>query len=253
MKMNKKATALLSNLGIILFWLLVWEGANALIPSNIIIVSPRVTFARLFQLAVTAEFWYTIGTSLERIMHGFLLALGVGVLLALISARFKLFYQLVLPAVNVINATPIASFVVIAIMAVGTANLSHFVSFVTVLPIVFFNTYKGIVSTDPMLLEMANVFNVPLWKRVVYIYFKTTAPYIVAAAQVGIGFAWKSGIAAELIGLVRGTIGFSLHTARSFLLTADIFAWTITIILLSYLMEKIFLLIFGRVIKWKSD
>ena len=238
--------------GIVLFWLLVWELANALIPGNIIIVSPRVTFARLLQLAVTVEFWFTIGTSLERIMNGFITALAVGVLLALISARFKLFYQLILPAINIINATPIASFVVIAIMAVGVANLSHFVVFLTVLPIIFLNTYKGIVSTDPLLLEMASVFNVPLWKKIVYIYFKTTAPYIVVAAQVGIGFAWKSGISAELIGVVGGTIGFSLHSARTFLLTADIFAWTITIILLSYLMEKIFLLIFGRVIKWQQ-
>ena len=91
------------------------------------------------------------------------------------------------------------------------------------------------------------------WKQIIYIYVKTVAPYVLSAATAGIGFAWKSGIAAELIGVVRGTIGASLHTARIFLQTADLFAWTITIVLLSYAMERAFALIFRRVIKWQSN
>ncbi|MCL2399408.1 MAG: ABC transporter permease subunit [Defluviitaleaceae bacterium] len=227
---------------------MVWEGANALIESNIIIVSPRTTFVRLYQLSLTIEFWHSIGTSLGRIMYGFILALVIGIVIAIASATSKVFYRLVLPAINTINAIPIASFTVIALMAMSSHNLSVFVAFVTVLPIIFYNTHKGIESTDPLLLEMAKVFNVPPWKKAVYIYFKTVAPYVISAANVGIGFAWKSGIA-ELIGVVRGTIGANLHTARIFLQTADLFAWTIAIVLLSYGMERVFRLFFGRVMK----
>ena len=231
---------------------MVWEGANALVESNIIIVSPRVTFVRLFYLGSTLDFWQSIATSLGRIMYGFVLALGFGVVFAVASSASKVFYRLILPAINVINAIPIASFTVIALMAIRSYNLSIFVAFVTVLPIIFYNTHKGIESTDPQLLEMAAIFKVLRWKRVVYIYLKTVAPYVLSAANAGIGFAWKSGIAAELIGVVRGTIGANLHTARIFLQTADVFAWTIAIVVLSYLMEKVFGLIFGRVMKWES-
>lgn len=180
-------------------------------------------------------------------MQGFALALCCGVVLATASAKFRLIYRLFLPAVNVMNAIPIASFTVLALMAVRAQSLSVFIAFVTVLPIIFHNTYKGIESTDPLLLEMAGLFGVPPWKKAVYIYMRTTAPYVLSAASVGIGFAWKSGIAAELIGVVRGTIGAELNTARIFLLTADLFAWTIAIVLLSYVMERMFRLIFGRV------
>ena len=236
-------------LPVILFWLLIWEAANIIIESNIIIVSPRSTFTRLFALGQTLSFWHSIGASLERIMFGFALALCIGVILATISAKSKVFYNLILPAINVMNAIPIASFTLIALMAVRSQNLSVFVAFVTVLPIIFHNTFKGIESTDHQLLEMADIFNVPYWKKVVYIYLKTVSPYVLSAASVGIGFAWKSGIAAELIGVVQGTIGAELHTARLFLLTADLFAWTIAIVLLSYAMERIFKLIFGRIMK----
>ena len=182
-------------------------------------------------------------------MQGFLLAFGVGIILAAISAKIKIFYQLILPAINVMNAIPIASFTIIALLAMSSANLPVFIAFVTVLPIIFFNTHKGIQNTDPQLLEMANVFRVPTWKKIYYIYIKSVAPYVVSAASISIGFAWKSGIAAELIGVVRGTIGANLHNARIFLLTADVFAWTIAIVLLSYIMERVFRLVFGRVMR----
>ena len=238
---------------IVIFWLLVWEGVNALIHSDIIIVSPRVTFARLFALAQTQIFWESIGMSLSRILKGFLLALGVGVVIAAFSARFSIFKKLVAPAINVINAVPIASFTILALMAFHSSQLSVFIAFITVMPIVFYNTVKGIESTDHKLLQMADIFNVPTHKKIFYIYFKTVAPYVVSAATVGIGFAWKSGIAAELIGVVSGTIGANLHMARIFLNTADLFAWTIAIVVLSYLMERAFRLFFGRIRKWQSN
>ncbi|MCL2577634.1 MAG: ABC transporter permease subunit [Defluviitaleaceae bacterium] len=247
--MKQRAVNILKIIPVILFWLLIWEGVSFLIQSNIIIVSPRVTFARLFELAVTANFWQSIGTSLGRILRGFSYALCAGVVLAAFSSKIKIIERLFVPAINVINAVPIASFTILALMAFNSSNLSIFVAFVTVLPIVFFNTMKGIESTDPQLLEMANVFQVPVHKKIFYIYLKTLSPFVASAATTGIGFAWKSGIAAELIGLVSGTIGFNLQIARTSLNTANLFAWTIAIVLLSYIMEHIFRFIFNRVIK----
>ena len=126
-----------------------------------------------------------------------------------------------------------------------------------VLPIIFHSTFKGIKETDPLLLEMATVFRVPAWKRVLYIYVKSVAPYVVSAAITGVGFAWKSGIAAEMIAQVRNpaTVGYHIHRARTLLLTEDLFAWTIAIVGLSFLMEKGFLFIVRRVGRgspWRS-
>ena len=247
--MNKHLSKTLKQLPIIIFWLLVWEIAAFVVGSNIVLVGPRVTFVRLFELAQTINYWNSIFTTLLRILTGFSLALIAGIVIATISASFKLFHKIILPAINVINAIPIASFVVIALLAIRSERLSIFVAFITVLPIIFHNTHKGIKSTDPMLLEMAKVFNVPTWKKMVYIHLKSVAPFVLSAASVGIGFAWKAGIAGELIGVVTGTIGANLHTARIFLQTADLFAWTITIVLLSYTMERIFRLVFKRIDK----
>jgi len=247
----KISSTSLKRLVVIIFWLLVWELAAFLVGSEIIIVSPRATFARLFELGQTVTFWQSIFTSMHRIMYGFLLALISGIIIAMAAAKFKIFHMLISPAINVMNAIPFASFVIIAIFVVRD-DLAVFVPFVMVLPIIYHNTYKGIVSTDTKLLEMAEVFKIPYWKKIVYIYLKTVAPFILSAAQTGIGFAWKSGIAAELIGQVRGTIGGNLHVARIHLETDALFAWTITIVLLSYAFERLFSLVFRRASRWQS-
>jgi len=114
------------------------------------------------------------------------------------------------------------------------------VPFVMVLPVVYLNTAKGIRAADPLLLEMAQLFRVPRWKRVCALYAPAAAPFLIAAASIGIGFAWKSGISAELIGVAHGTIGGQLHRAQIAIQTVDMYAWTVTIVVLSYTLSKVF-------------
>jgi len=237
----------------VLFWLVLWHVASLVIDSAIILVSPIDTFVRLIQLAGEGSFWRSIGFSMIRIVSGFGLALAIGVLAASLASCSKIVYTLLLPAVNTIKAIPVASFAILALMWVGTANLSAFVALVTVFPIVYFNTYEGIKNTDTKLLEMSAVFEVSLPRIIRRVYLPSVLPYVISAAASGLGFAFKAGVAAELIGLVRNTIGINLQTARNFLQTADVLAWTITIVLLSYLMEKLFLLCLKRVKIWQSD
>jgi len=231
----------------VVFWLVLWHVASEIIANSIIIVSPLAAFARLFELALLGHFWQSIGASLLRIMTGFVLALVLGVVIAALTSKIKFLYMLTLPMFNVIKSIPVASFIILAWMWMSSQSLSTFIAFVTVLPIVYFNTYEGIKTTDIKLLEMARVFRVGRYKVARDIYFPAVAPHVVSAASSGLGFAFKSGIAAEIIGLARDTIGFNLHTARIFLQTGDVLAWTIAIVLLSYAMEKIFKLLLKKV------
>jgi len=232
---------------VVIFWLVVWHAASVIIANSIIIVSPIAAFARLFELAATGVFWQSIGESLFRIMLGFVLAMAIGVIMAALTSRYRFLYTLTLPVFSVMKSIPVASFIILAWMWMSSQNLSTFIALVTVLPIVYFNTYEGIKTTDAKLLEMAWVFRVRPHKVIRDIYLPAVLPHVVSAASSGLGFAFKSGIAAEIIGLARGTIGANLHSARIFLMTADVFAWTIAIVILSYAMEKIFTLMMKKV------
>ena len=243
---------IIKKFAVVIFWLFVWEIAARLTANTIILVGPVGAFGRLFGLAATGNFWLSISHSLLRILLGFALSLCAGVLLAIFCAASKLSNALISPVINVVKSIPVVSFALLAMMWLSPARLSIFVAFITVLPIIFFNTYKGIENTDRNLLEMAKVFRVGIFKKIRYIYIPTVAPFVSSAAESGLGFAWKAAIAGEVISMgARNTIGGSMHIARTFLQTADLFAWTIAIVVLSFLMEKVFFQLFRRVKKWQ--
>ncbi|MDR2166503.1 MAG: ABC transporter permease subunit [Clostridiales bacterium] len=245
-------TLFIRKLAVVTFWFFVWEATARIVANPIVIVGPVEAFGRLFELAATRDFWSNINYSLVRILFGFVLSLGAGVTLAILCSISKIFNTLITPFINVIKSIPVVSFALLAVMLLSPAILSIFIAFITVLPIIFFNTYNGIQNTDKNLLQMAKVFRVNLFKRIRHIYVPTVAPFVVSAAESGLGFAWKAAIAGEVISLAsRASIGGAMQTARSFLMTADLYAWTITIVALSFLMEKAFFLLFGRIKKWQ--
>ena len=116
-----------------------------------------------------------------------------------------------------------------------------------VLPVVYTNTLAGIRETDARLLEMAAVFRVPPAKRVRYLYVPAALPYFRSACTVGLGLCWKSGVAAEVIGITSGSIGEALYNAKILFSTAELLAWTVVIVLLSLAFERLFLWGLARV------
>ena len=115
-----------------------------------------------------------------------------------------------------------------------------------VLPVIYTNVLGGIRSTDDKLLEMARVFNIPVWKRIRYIYVSQVLPFFRSACSVALGLCWKSGIAAEVIGIPKGSIGEKLYNAKIYLDTPDLFAWTLVIVLISLAFERLFLAVLNR-------
>ena len=108
-------------------------------------------------------------------------------------------------------------------------------------PVVYRNVLEGIRGTSRELLEMARVFRIPLSRRLRGVDLPQVLPYFRAAADTALGLSWKAGTAAEVIGLCSGTIGERLYTAKVYFQTADLFAWTAVIVLLSILFEGLFL------------
>lgn len=233
----------------VLLWLLVWEIAARSIGQEILLVSPVVVLTKFLQLSFTFSFWQSIVFSLLRIIGGFLLALCAGMILAAISSVHNFIKELIRPLIAVIKTVPVASFIILVLIWVPSRNLSVVISFLMVLPVVYQNISEGIERMDRQLLEMAQVFQVPYGRRLRYIYLSQIMPCFKTAASLSLGLCWKAGIAAEVIGIPKGSIGEKLYEAKIYLQTPDLFAWTLTIVLLSVSFEKIFLLFVDKLVK----
>lgn len=231
----------LRTLAIVLIWLAIWQTASIIVANDILLAGPADVIRSLFMQFFTQDFWSSIATSCSKIMCGFLLAFLGGILLGSLSFRFPLLHEILEPPLLLMKSVPVASFVILALIWAGSENLSVFISFFVVFPILYVNTRSGLASTDPKLLEMAEVFQLSLFSRIRFLYLPALFPYLSNGCRVALGMGWKSGIAAEVIGVPTHTIGEHLYMAKIYLATADLFAWTLAIILICLAAEQIFL------------
>ena len=208
---------------------------------HLLLASPIDALLRLGELAATAAFWRSVAVSSAHIIGGFLISCLLAVLLAALSARFQAVGELLAPLVAAVKAVPVVSFIILALVWLDAERLSLLISALMVFPTVYLNVLEGIRAADRQLLEMARVFRVPLGRQWKGIYLPAVLPHFRTAASLSLGLCWKAGIAAEVIGLPRGTMGEALYNAKVYYETADLFAWTAVIVLVSVVFERGFL------------
>ena len=223
----------------ILLLLALWQTAAVLMGSSILLPSPLAVIKRLFTIWQEDGFTGAIAFSFVRIAGGFLLAFTTGILLAVLAGKSEIAEIFLSPVMVTVKSVPVASIIIIALVWLSSSKLSIFISFLMVLPVIYSNVLQGIKSIDPKLNEMADVFRLDFKKRFRFIWIPSIKPFLLSSTQVALGLAWKSGVAAEVIGIPSGSIGEQLYQAKAYLNTVDLFAWTVIIVLISVCFEKL--------------
>ena len=224
---------------IIFFWLGVWQLLAMGVDNFLLVVTPLQALRALLALAGQAEFWRSAFGSLWRIALGFLLGAALALLLAAVSYRYRIVEEVLRPFMVFCKAVPVAVFAVLLLIWWGSSMLAVSICFLVVFPNIYLNTLEGLKSADRGLLEMAEVFRLPFGTWFFYIYRPALKPFLLSAFQLSLGMCWKSGVAAGVIGTPNHSIGGALYLAKIYLNTADLFAWTAVIIVLSVFFEKI--------------
>ena len=230
----------------VLLALLFWQIVAMILNRSFLLSSPVEVVKALFELGGKNVFWMGLGKSIFKILLGFVAGGGVGMFLAGLSHRFKLFEIYISPYIMVIRSVPVASFVIIILIGLGSEALSVLVCFFMVMPIFYANILEGLKSVDIKMLEMAKIFEIGKKAKFIYIYLPALESFLISAAVASIGIAFKSGIAAEVIGRPKNTLGFFLFDAKVYLETAKVFAITLIVILCSAVFERLTVFIFRR-------
>ncbi|MBQ2676642.1 MAG: ABC transporter permease subunit [Clostridia bacterium] len=239
---NRIAKKIATVILVAVFWVAVWQILYLAVDKEILLVSPITVLTRLCVLVKLPSFWKTVVFTLIRILIGFSLGVIVGGLLGTVTAKVKFLHTLFRPLITIIKATPVASFIILLLVWTKDSTIPVIISFLMVLPIIWSNVFNAIGQVDNKLLQMADVFELSLAKRFKYIYFPSVMPYFMSASVTALGLSWKAGIAAEVLCQPDNSIGGMLQDAKIYLETPDLFAWTITVIIISMILE--WLLIF---------
>lgn len=223
------------------FWSAAWTALALIVNRELLLPAPWVVVRRLGELAATAAFWRITAVSIGRVLLGITAAVALGTGMAVACAASKTADALLRPLMTVVKSTPVASFVVLALVWIARDWLPVFISLLMVLPVVWSNVCTGIRSTDPALLELAQVYGWPRGRILRRICLPSVRPHFLAALRSGIGFGWKSAIAAEVLTVPHSAIGRMIYESKLYLQTTDLFAWTLAVILLSVGLERLVL------------
>ena len=219
------------------FWIAVWAIAAYRFGKPLLFPSPTSVLKTLGELLQTKEFYAVTANSLGNILFGTVSAILCACILSVITYKIRFVRELIHPVMAVVKATPVASFIILMLLFLGPAKVPSFITFLIVLPIVWTNLDQGIASIDPQLSEVAQMYLFSLKKRLRVLIFPSIKPYFLSACKTSIGLAWKAGVAAEIIAMPKDTIGTMIGEAKLYIMSAEMFAWTLTVVLLSLIIE----------------
>lgn len=246
MKVSKKVESknfIWRKLLIVLFWLIVWQILSWIIDNSILMEGPIGVAKRLVEDVQTADYYKTVGASLLRINLGFFLGLLLAVLCSILAWKQSVIEEVLSPIVQFLKAAPIACFIVLLLIWIGSENLAFFVALIVAFPPVYLNVLEGLKQLKKSDIEVAKVFRMPLKNRMRYIYLPGVEPYFMSALSMSVGMSFKASVAAEIIGTPDFSMGERIYMSKIYLDTAGVLSWMITIIIVSYICEKVFVLL----------
>ena len=235
------------------FWLGVWQLCAFFVDRSVngkgnelLLPYPISVLDALVRMVGEGTFWFTVLASLARILAGLSAGVCLGALLAALTCASSWADRLLSPAVRVIRAAPVVSFILLVLLWTGRNTVPAYIAALMVLPVVWDALSRGIRATDPKLLELGRVCRFSRWKTVRLIYFPSLRPQIMAALTTATGLAWKSGVAAEVLCLPRSALGTQIYNTKYYLDIPELFAWTVVTVTLSLVLERLLRLALSR-------
>lgn len=237
--MNRQQRPNVNSLPAIAFWTAVWYLAALALDNPLLLPTPAQVLRCLGKMMVTSVFWQTAAVSMLRILLGVVCAVALGTVLAVLTSNSKLLYTLIAPAMTAMQATPVASFTILVLIWVSRDYVPVLICGMMGLPIVWNSVSGAIRATDPQLLEMAKVYRLSKLHTLKRIWIPSVMPIFRMACSSALGLGWKAGIAAEVLTVPKRSIGRMISESKLYLLTEELFAWTLVVIVFSLLLQKL--------------
>ena len=237
--LSPRAKVLLSRAGALLFYLTLWAVLARIVHQPLLLPAPREVLARLLALLLSAAFYQSLAATLLRTLAAYALGIAAAVLLAVLCVRFRACDLLLSPLLSAVRATPVTSFIVLALVWLSSPRVPVLTGFLMTLPVVYSALVQAIRAIDPRLLEMARMYRLGRRKTLAHVIVPSVLPAFAQSCLAAIGLCWKAVVAAEVIGVPKLAVGSRLYEAKIYLETDSLLAWTLLIVLLSVALERL--------------
>jgi len=191
-----------------------------------------------------------LGSSLWRMFAGYFIGIGLGVLLGLLMGSYRTFYNLLEPITEILRPIPSPAYVPIAILFLGIDDEMKIfmIAFSAFFPVLL-NTYSGVRSVDPVQLQTAKTFGVKGSRLLWQIVLPSAAPFIFTGMRVSLAVALIVMVISEMVAASNG-IGYFVLAAQRGFKVREMFAGVVTLAVIGYVLNRVFLAIENRVLAW---
>lgn len=219
-----------------------------------ILPGPARVWGALVQISDSGDLWHNLGITLYRVGVGFVLATLIGLPLGILfgaNRRLGEFFEPVIPVMNTVSS---AIWAIFALIWFGVSNATTvFVVLMTAMPLIITNVWQGTRTVNADFIELAHVLRMPAWKVMWKIYLPTILPYFFSGARLAFGFGWRVSLVAETLGSSSG-VGYRLRQAADLIQTDQVFAWTLTLVVMMAVLEMgILRPLEDHLFRWKKE
>jgi NitT/TauT family transport system permease protein len=209
----------------------IWWLSSLSVP-HYILPGPARVWDALRLIIANGDLWNNLAVTLWRVAVGFVVAALVGLPFGIFfgaNRRAGDFFEPVIPVLNTVSS---AIWAIFAIIWFGISDATTiFVVFMTAMPLIITNVWQGTRTVNSDFIELAQALRMPRRKVMTKIYLPTILPYFFSGSRLAFGFSWRVSLVAETIGSSSG-VGYRLRQAADLIRTDQVFAWTLTLVIL---------------------
>ncbi|WP_245822386.1 ABC transporter permease [Brachybacterium avium] len=231
-------------LGLAIWWAISLTGLQ--IPSPFAVVASAIDLA---QRGILLE---DVVASLRRVLIGFLLGSALAIPVGFLMGWYGWARGLLEPWVQFFRTIPPLAIIPLAIVLMGIGEQPKiFVIFLAAFLSCVISTFQGVVQVDRTLINAARVLGAKDGTIFVRVVIPASTPFILVGMRVGLGAAWATVVAAELIAAQEG-LGYRMQHAQIYYDLPTIFVGIITIGIFGLLMDRTLLLIEAKLTSWQE-
>lgn len=226
------------------FWIV---GSNKV--GSIILPPPLDVLIVVKEEILTLEGVLEVYHTMSRFLFSYTISVVSGIAVGIAVFKYDKLKKIIWPIVTSLQATPIISWILLALLWFSSAVIPFFIVWVFILPIISINVCEGLANTDKKLIEMATVYEISSKDTWLKIYLPSLLPYLRAGMKISANSSLKVLVTAEIIGKLPEGMGNSMNNAWLNIDTASLLAWTILLIILTSIVEKLITIGMGRVFR----
>ncbi len=231
--MKKLVFYVLSLFSLIVIWqIAAWHIANPFIFPN-----PVNVFNSVIDLLTTFSTYQIIVSSILRLFISISIALISGIIFGFLGGLNQNIRMFLTPYVSGLRSLPVASLIAIILILFASETAIFVIGFLVLFPIIYEATKEGIINIDKPLKDALRLEPSLILLNFIYFYIPLAYPYIKTGILQSIGLGFKVLVMAEFIAQTQNSIGRSLNVGRINFEYDTVFAWTIIIIIIVFIIE----------------